>query len=177
MLAAICVIGGIAYRDVAHEMKMEAAYAKNAVEKASEGETAETRKHPTMESVNEYAAKNGWEKTDAGNIAEKGAAASSAGYIDRKNNICHYFVFFGSPADASPYQEGMKTKWKSYSISQKTRSTSEDIVTAKGKDIYCMSALYQDGMMISVSRDGKGRKSIAKTAAELGFARREADVR
>lgn len=177
MLAAVCVMGGIAYRDITQEAGMEETYAGNAVEKASKGDAEETRKHPTLESVTEYATKNGWEKTDAGNIAGKDAKASSAGYIDQKNNICHYFVFFGSPAEASPYQEGMKTKWKSYSLSQKTRSTSEDIVTAKGKDVYCMSALYQDGMMISISRDGKGRKSIAKAAAELGFARREGDVR
>lgn len=177
MLAAACVMGGIAYRDITHETGMEATYAEDAVRKASEEGATVARKHPTMESVTEYAEKSGWEKTDADGIVEKGTGATSAGYIDSRNNICHYFVFFSSPADASPYQEGMKTKWKSYSISQKTRSTSEDIVTAKGKGIYCMSALYQEGMMISVSRDGKGRKKIAKAAAELGFARREADVR
>ena len=69
MLAAACVMGGIAYRDITHETGMEATYAEDAVRKASEEGMTAARKHPTMESVTEYADKNGWEKTDADGLS------------------------------------------------------------------------------------------------------------
>ena len=48
MLAAACVMGGIAYRDITHETGMEATYAEDAVRKASEEGATAARKHPTM---------------------------------------------------------------------------------------------------------------------------------
>ena len=49
-------------------------------------------------------------------------------------------------------------------------------MTATGKTFFGMSALYRNGIMIAVSREGGHQKEIGRTAEKLGYIREAGDV-
>ena len=174
MLATACSLGAFAYADIRAESAREPEYIVAAKKKAeTEGDHRE-RPEPSIESVKAYASSEGWKPVDAGKMAE--GSTATAGYLDQKDSVCYYFIFFATGDDASPCQNGMKTKWKKYTIGGKARARNDEFMTATGKTFFGMSALYRNGIMIAVSREGGHQKEIGRTAEKLGYIREAGDI-
>lgn len=174
MLAAACSLGAIAYADIRAESAREPEYIAEAKRKTAAEDSRDERPEPSIESVKAYASSEGWKSVDTGKMAE--GSTATAGYLDQKDSVCYYFIFFATGDDASPCQNGMKAKWKKYTIGGKARARNDEFMTASGKSFFGMSALYRNGIMIAVSREGGHEKEIGRTAERFGYIRKAGDV-